>query len=67
MTTRAKLLHLAAQIHQLRRELWQIGLPVSEGGAADISFAASHQLGVVHNSLGYHADTLTRLAKTLSE
>lgn len=65
LSTKERLLHIAAQCEQLSRELSTIGAPVSEGGASDISFAASHQLGVALGSLRYTASRLTKLAGNL--
>lgn len=65
MTTREKLLHIAAQLEQLKRELQAISRPVSEGGAADISLPASHRLGRVQSNIFYSVSDLTKLAGEL--
>ena len=67
MTTREKLLHIAAQMEQLKRELEAIGRPISMGGAADISMAASHGIGVAQSFLFYGAGKLTKIAGELGE
>ena len=65
MTTRDKLLDIAARAYQLSRELEAIGAPVAQGGADDISFAASHQIGCSLGSLRYTSTKLTKLANDL--
>ena len=65
MTTKMKLTHIAAQLDQLKRELDALAQPVCEGGAVDISFWASHELGRVTFTLGLQARTLMKLAQPL--
>lgn len=65
MTTKDKLLHIAAQLDQIVRELEAIGAPVSQGGAADISFAASHVIGTVLMSIGFASKRLVVLSGNL--
>lgn len=57
LSTKDKLLHIAGQLHQLRRELYECGKD------PDYSFAASHAMGVIASGLGYDADKLTELTK----
>lgn len=65
LTTKDKLLHIAAQIDQLARELEAIGAPIAQGGASDISFAASHTIGVELTMLHSASRKLQQLAGTL--
>ena len=65
MTTKDKLLHIAAQMDQLKREIHALAQPVSHGGAPDVSLAASHKLGVVQGFLFYGARKLTEVADAL--
>ncbi len=66
LTTKQSLLHIAAQMEQLKRELSAISRPVSEGGSADISFPASHALGIAESYLVYGAKKLLEVAVSLS-
>lgn len=65
MTTRDKLLNLAARMDQLRRELLALAGPVNEGGAPDISFPASHVLGTAELMMGEASRRLMRVAAEL--
>lgn len=56
-----KLMHLAAQIDQIARELREVW------SAKDISFSAGHQCGVVMMSIQYNSSSLQKLAKRLME
>lgn len=66
MTTKDKLLHLAAQIDQHRRELLALAGPINQGGATDISFAASHTLGVAASLMSSTSAILTQVAGRVS-
>ena len=66
MTTKDKLLEIAAQCEQLRILLHSIGKPIREGGANDISFAASHEIGTIMACLEMCSRKLTRVSGNLS-
>jgi len=62
MTTQQKLNHYAAQLQQMNRELNVLAGPVSQGGAKDISLAASHSVGVAISLIHSAAAKLMRTA-----
>lgn len=65
MSTKEKLLHIASECERLAGMLKIIGSPIKDGGADDISFAASHQIGVSIGSLHYTGIKLIKLASNL--
>lgn len=62
MTTKAKLQHIAAQITQLSRELDALART-----APDISFFASHELGVADGVLQTAARLILKQAAKLND
>jgi len=51
VSTKEKLAHFAAQLDQLEREIEALAGPVENGGAADLSFFASHELGIAMSAI----------------
>lgn len=60
LTGRVRLLHWAAQLEQIGREMWSWGTEEKE-----LSMAANHALGVSVGAINFTAKKLTKMAAEL--